>query len=252
MSTGDDEQTPTGGGAPAPAVTERGTAKGDVTATTPTRAQQTVARRAAESRATVPHFTVRADVDMEACAAAREERRGGDVPTYTHLVVKAAALALRDVPRLNGAYRDNRFETYSRVNVGVAVSTGDTFMVPTVFDADAKPLAAVGAEIRQLAAAARDGSITARELGGGTFTVMNLGMHGVAELEPAIVAPQAAVLGLGAIAAQVVPGPGGAPAVRRVLRATLACDHRIVTGLDAARFLDALRARLGEPSALLA
>lgn len=247
---GNDAQTAAGEAAGSPEVTERGTAKGDVTVSEPTRAQQTLARRVAESRATVPDFTVRADVDMETCAATRAGADGA--PSFTHLVVKAAALALRDVPQINGSYRDNRFEAYSRVNVAIAVDTGGAFVTPTIFDADTKPLAAIAHEARQLAEAARAGTITARELSGATFTVTNLGMHGVAEVDPVIVTPQAAVLGVGAIAPRLVAGPDGAPAVRRTARLTLSCDHRIVSGVDAARFLAAVRERLEQPDALLA
>ena len=104
------------------------------------------------------------------------------------MIVKACALALRDHPRANGSYRDGRFELHSRVNVGVAVAagaedpTGGALVVPTVFDADTKALGEIARETRTLAERVRDGSITPPELSGGTFTVSNLGMYGIAQL----------------------------------------------------------------------
>ena len=94
-------------------------------------------------------------------------------------MVKAAALALRDFPRANGAYRDGQFESYARVNVGVAVAGQDALVVPTVFDANKKSLGTIAAESRRLAERVREGKITPPELSAGTFTVSNLGMYGI-------------------------------------------------------------------------
>lgn len=255
VSTGDDAQTPDGEPSGAGQVTERGTAKGDVTVTEPTRAQQTLARRVAESRATIPDFAVHADVDVTDCAAARAELRlahGEDAPTFTHLFLKAAALALRDVPAVNASYRDNRFETYSRVNVGFTVAVDGGLVTPTILDADAKVIGAIAQEARLLAEQAREGTITARELSSATFTVANLGMLGVQGVEVPITAPQAAILGLGTIEPRLVVDPDGAYTPRKVVRATLTADARIVSGVDAARFLSRLRAHLEAPAELLA
>ena len=101
------------------------------------------------------------------------------MPSFNDMVVKACALALQEFPRANGAYRDGRFELYSRVNVGVAVAAQDALVVPTVFDADRKGLAQIAADARAVAAKVRDGTITPPELSGGTFTVSNLGMFGI-------------------------------------------------------------------------
>ena len=107
---------------------------------------------------------------------------GEVVPSFNDMVVKACAIALRRHPLANGAYKDGRFELYSRVNVGVAVAAQDALVVPTVFDADRKGLREIASDSRSLAAKVRDGSITPPELSGGTFTVSNLGMYGVVEL----------------------------------------------------------------------
>src|SRR6185312_3379284 len=170
---------------PTPGVSEKPeTAKGQVQVVELTKLQQTVARRMAESKATAPHFYLQAEFDLTAAVEGRKRlktmaKEGEAVPTFNDMVVKACALALREFPRANGAYRDGRIELYSRINVGVAVAAQDALVVPTVFDADLKGLRQISAETRALAARVRDGSITPPELSGGTFTVSNLGMYGI-------------------------------------------------------------------------
>ena len=244
------------GPAPAPAVgvADVATAKGDVRVQELSRTQQTIARRMAESRATVPDFTLEADVDMEAAVAARASLKaaaaeGQVVPSLNDMVVKACALALREFPRVNAAYRDGRFELYSRVNVGVAVAVPDGLTVPTVFDADRRTLGEIAAQTRVLAAKARDGSITPPELSGGTFSVSNLGMHGIREFTAVINPPQAAILSVGEVAPRAVVRDSQVVA-RNLMSVTLACDHRILYGADAAEFLARVRGLLEAPMSL--
>ncbi len=234
---------------PAPARREPGTAKGEVTITELTRAQQLIARRMAESRATVPTYTLRVSIDMRACVELRAglNASGAEiVPTYNDLVVKACASALAEHPRANGAYRDGHFERYSRVNVGIAVATQDTLVVPTVFDADRKRLGQIAQETRTLADRVRAGTITPPELAGGTFTVSNLGMFGVRSFEAVVNPPQAAILSVGALAPRAV-ARGDAVVVREQMDVELSCDHRILYGAQAAEFLGHVRALLEEP-----
>lgn len=206
------------------------TAKGTTTTTSLARAQAAIARRTAESRATVPDFTVRTQALVDACLAAPGR------PSVTALVVRACGLALREHPALNGAYRDGALERYSRVNVGVMVELPGGLAVPTVFDADTKAAGAIGTELTTLVARTRAGELTSPESSGATFTVSNVGALGVDAIVPVIVPPQAAILGVGRASGQVV-AVDGAPAVRRAMELTLACDHRAVYGADAARFL---------------
>ncbi len=171
---------------PAAAPQARG-AKGVVTILQPSRTQVQIAQRMAESKATIPDFTLHAEADMaqavELRAQLRRAGRAGDaVPSYNDMVVKACALALRDHPRANAAYRDGAFELYERVNVGIAVAVDDSLIVPTVFDADRKSLLEISREARTLAERVRSRLITPSELSGATFTVSNLGMYGVGEL----------------------------------------------------------------------
>ena len=230
------------------------TAKGTTGYQDLTRLQQVVARRMAESKATAPHFYLQAEIDMSACVEARSRIKGmtpeGEVvPSFNDMVVKACALALKAFPLANGAYRDGRFELYSRVNVGVAVAAEDALVVPTVFDADKKGLREIAADTRALAAKVRDGSITPPELSGGTFTVSNLGMYGVTNFSAVINAPQAAILAVGAITEKPVVR-GGSITTAHILGVTLACDHRILYGAPAAEFLARIRGLLEEPLSL--
>jgi pyruvate dehydrogenase E2 component (dihydrolipoamide acetyltransferase) len=237
---------------PAPALEGVMTAKGETTTVELTRMQQAVARRMAESKATIPDFTLHVDVDMEACVALRTELKGlsaSQAPTYNDMVVKAAALALREHPRANGSYRDGRVHIYSRVNVGVAVAAQDALVVPTVFDADEKSLGEIARETRALAERVRAATITPPELGGGTFTVSNLGMYGVRSFSAIINPPQAAILSVGSLEPRAVAREGGIT-IRNTMTLTLACDHRILYGADAAQFLARIRQLLEAPSAL--
>jgi pyruvate dehydrogenase E2 component (dihydrolipoamide acetyltransferase) len=247
------EPAPAPAPAPPPAVTraEPGAAKGEVTVQELTRTQQLIARRMAESKATIPDFTLRSEVDMEDAVALRTQLRalGGEVPSYNDMIVKACALALREFPRANGSYRDGRFELHSRVNVGVAVAAPGALVVPTIFDADAKSLREIARETRALAERVRAGTVTPPELSGGTFTVSNLGMYGVTDFTAVINPPQAAILSVGALGPRAVVRDGELIA-RHTMAITLACDHRILYGADAAEFLARIRALLEQPLAL--
>ena len=250
-------------GEPLAAPAEVSTAKGATRELELTRTQQTIARRMAESKATIPDFALSIDVDMEACVALRGElkalaasARGGpeaiegiDTPTYNDMVVKACALAQREHPRANASYRDGRVQLHSRINVGVAVAADEALIVPTVFDADEKSLGEIARETRALAERVRAGTITPPELGGGTFTVSNLGMYGIASFTAIINPPQAAILSVGALAPRAVVRDGTVLA-RNTMTITLVCDHRILYGAEAAQLLARVRALLEAPAAL--
>jgi pyruvate dehydrogenase E2 component (dihydrolipoamide acetyltransferase) len=250
-----------GGGSPAaagPAGLGHGpsveTAKGQTEIRELNKLQQTIARRMAESKATAPHFYLTIEVDMgkavDARAALKAAAKEGEVvPSFNDMIVKACAIALREFPKANGAYRDGRIELYSRVNVGVAVAAEEALVVPTIFDADKKGLRQIAADARAVAAKVRDGSVTPPELSGGTFTVSNLGMYEIDEFGAVINMGQAAILAVGAIReAPAVRGGQVVPA--RLMKATLSCDHRILYGAEGASFLARVKALLEEPISL--
>jgi pyruvate dehydrogenase E2 component (dihydrolipoamide acetyltransferase) len=237
--------------APAAAPPPEG-AKGEVQVVELNRVQQTIARRMAESKATVPHFYLSTEIDMTEAVKVRAELKqlavDSPAPTFNDMVIKACALALRQFPRANGAYRDGRVELYARVNVGVAVAAQDALVVPTVFDVDRKSLGEIAAETRALAQKVREGAITPPELSGGTFTVSNLGMYGVTQFAAVINPPQASLLAVGALQAKPVADPETRRVVvRDMMGVTLACDHRILYGADGAQFLARIRQLLERP-----
>ncbi|MEA2214978.1 MAG: hypothetical protein QOK19_539 [Solirubrobacteraceae bacterium] len=232
------------------------TAKGTTTEVELNRLQQAVARRMAESKATIPDFTMSLDVEMDACVELRSELKrlaaegAESAPTYNDMVVKACALALRQHPKANGSYRDGKLMLHSRVNVGVAVAAEGALVVPTVFDADSKALGEIARETRALAERVRSATITPPELGGGTFTVSNLGMFGIRSFTAIINPPQAAIMSVGALERRAVVADDGSIAARQMLTLTLVSDHRILFGAEAALFLARVRELLQSPSAL--
>lgn len=242
-----------GPAAQAPAGGPEG-AKGEVQVEEPSKLQQTIARRMAESKATAPHFYLTAEIDMSACVEARarlkaQAKEGEIVPSFNDMVIKACAIALSELPKANGAYRDGRFERYSRVNVGVAVAAPGALVVATIFDADRKGLRQIAQEARELAGKAREQSITPPELSGATFTVSNLGMYGIKSFEAVINSPQAAILAVGAICERPVIS-GGELSSAHLMSATISCDHRILYGAEGAELLARVRTLLEEPLSL--
>jgi pyruvate dehydrogenase E2 component (dihydrolipoamide acetyltransferase) len=236
---------------PAAAAASGGGNKGEVTIQDLNRTQQVVARRMAESRATVPSYEISMDIEMDAARALRAQLKdsaaeGQAVPSFNDMVVKACALALRQFPRANGSYKDGRFELHANVNVGVAVAGDDALVVPTVFDADKKSLGEIARTTRALAGAVRDGTVRPPDLSGGTFTVSNLGMYGVTHFTSVVNIPQAAILSVGAIEPRAVVRDGEV-VPRHIMTVTLASDHRILYGADAAQFLSRVKALLETP-----
>ncbi len=215
----------------APAVAET-PLKGEVSATEPSRAQRAIARRSAETRATVPDLELAVDVDAGALLELTE-RQGF---TTTGVLVSACAAALREFPVANSAYRDGRYEGHSRVNIAVVLETDDAQTAATILDADTKSPARLDEELAHLRRRARAGELTAPEQAGATFTVSDLGEFGIDRGAALVVPPQAAALTAGAIRPVPVVRDGAVVPGHR-LALTLTCDHRILFGALAARFL---------------
>jgi pyruvate dehydrogenase E2 component (dihydrolipoamide acetyltransferase) len=218
-----------------------------------THAQRLTAERM-QATTTVPEFTIETEVAMERAIALRRQLtdlgQARPVPTLNDLVVKAAALTLRRHPRANASYVDGDFHLHQQINVGIAVAAPDMLLVPTIFDADTKALHAIAGEAWNLADRARHQSLTPPELEGGTFTVSNLGMFGVTAVAPILFLPQTAILGVGAVR-ELVRLHEGTPVAAPTMTLTLTCDHRVLYGADAARFLADLRSLLEAPLGLL-
>jgi pyruvate dehydrogenase E2 component (dihydrolipoamide acetyltransferase) len=227
------------------------TAKGGGGSVELTRLQAVIARRMAEAKATVPHFQVETEVEMDAAIDLRRQLKeaAGDepAPSFNDMIVRAAALALRAHPKANGSYKEGAFELHERVNVGIAVAASDALVVPTIFDADRKSLGEIGRDARRLAERVRGEEVTPPELAGGTFTVSNLGMFGMTAIYPVINPPQAAILGVGRTRPFLRRGEDGEIVDSTLMTLTLSCDHRILYGAEAAEFLAAIRDLLQTP-----
>ncbi|MGH2860399.1 MAG: 2-oxo acid dehydrogenase subunit E2 [Solirubrobacteraceae bacterium] len=225
---------------PATPISDRGL-KGEITTTELDRLERTVARRSAESRATIPTVEYSNIVDVAALLK-RELEVGCGV---TAAVIAATAHALRTIPRVNGSYRDGRYELYSRVNIGVTLISDGVYVTPTIFDADEKPAADIGGELGGFYDRARETELHASELAGATFTVVDSSEYDIVAVTPLILPPQAGALAFGPIRdvpvlhdGRVIPG--------RTMQLSLAVDHRIVYGHHAAAFLEEVKAFLEE------
>jgi pyruvate dehydrogenase E2 component (dihydrolipoamide acetyltransferase) len=181
---------------------------------------------------------------------ARLKEVADPAPSFNDMVVKAAATALGEHPRVNGAYRDGKFELYENVNIGVAVAAEDALVVPTVFNADTKSLGQIARDARAAAAKVRDRTITPPELSGGTFTVSNLGMFGIEFFTAIINPPQSSILTVGKLEKRPAVDENGRIVARDQMTLSLVCDHRILYGADGAQFLARVKELLEQPLSL--
>lgn len=225
---------------PATPISDRGT-KGEITTLEPDRQERALARRGAESRATIPAVDYSATADVGALLR-RELELGCGIAAA---VIAAAANALRAVPRVNGSYRDGHYELYSRVNVGVTLSGDGLYATPTIYDADERSAAEIGDELAGLYARAREEELHPSELAGATFTVIDTSAYANVAVTPLILPPQAGALAFGPVREGAVVRDGELVA-GHTLRLSLAVDHRIVHAHHAATFLEKVQAFLEE------
>lgn len=218
----------------------------------PTRMRQAIARRLTESKSTVPHFYVSADCRMERLLALRREINevAGRRVSVNDLVVKAVALALRDVPAANVTWDGDTILRHRTVDVAVAVAVEDGLLTPVVQDADSLGIVALSATVADLAERARTGRLRQQELEGGAFSVSNLGMYGVGAFSAILNPPQSGILAVAAAKEQPVV-EDGALAVGTVMAVTLSADHRVIDGAVAAEWLAAFVRRIENPMSLL-
>ncbi|MER3473498.1 MAG: branched-chain alpha-keto acid dehydrogenase subunit E2 [Armatimonadota bacterium] len=203
-----------------------------------------------------PPVTLAAEVDMTNCVALREqllpemEKLYDTRLTYTDLIVKATARALRDFPMMNSTLQENQIILHSEVNIGVAVAVEDGLLVPVIKSADRKTLGEVSRELREMADRARAGKSTPDDLSGGTFTITNLGAYDVELFNPVLVPGQTGILGVGRIAEKPVIRDGQIVA-RQMMNLCLTFDHRVLDGAPAARFLQRVKQLLESPLLIL-
>ena len=219
-----------------------------------TRLRQIIARRMTESKQTVPQFYVTTEIDMAAAMDLRkqinallpDERKA----SVNDLVVKAAALALRQFPNVNASFAGDKVIRKGRVNVGIAVAMEGGLLTVVVKDTDQKPIAQIAAEAKAMIARARAGKVQGADIEGSTFSVSNLGMYDAENFIAILNPPEAAILAIGAVREIPVVKDGAlAPGLR--LKVTCSADHRVTDGAEVAQFLQAVKKNLEEPLRLL-
>ncbi|SKB97554.1 pyruvate dehydrogenase E2 component (dihydrolipoamide acetyltransferase) [Parapedobacter luteus] len=218
-----------------------------------TQMRKTIARRLSESLFTAPHFYLTIQVDMDSAIAART-KINEVAPlkvSYNDLVIKAAAVALKQHPAVNASWLGDKIRYNEHVNVGVAVAVEDGLLVPVVRFADGKSLSHISAEVKDFAQRAKTKKLQPADWEGSTFTVSNLGMFGIDQFTAIINPPDACILAVGGIQ-QVPVVKNGAVVPGNIMKLTLSCDHRVVDGATGAAFLQTLKALLEEPVRLLA
>jgi pyruvate dehydrogenase E2 component (dihydrolipoamide acetyltransferase) len=264
----DVENAKQGAAAPAPAAAQKAAPKAAPASAQPivtapgdqriphTAVRKVIARRMLESKQTVPHFYLTADLEIDALLAARsainEVARKKDARVSVNdMVIKACAKALRDHPECNASWAEDEMIQYGAVDISVAVATDRGLITPIIRNADMKGVVQISVEMKDLAARAKVGKLKLEEFQGGGFTISNLGMFGVKEFAAIINPPQAMILAVG-VGEERVVARKGEMVIRNMMSCTLAVDHRVVDGAMGAQFLQTLRAYIEQPAAMLA
>jgi pyruvate dehydrogenase E2 component (dihydrolipoyllysine-residue acetyltransferase) len=241
----------TAAGAPRPVVrADGGPAYTDVPLT---QIRKTIAKRLVQSIGPVPTFYLTTDVDMERAWDAREALKGlGDGPkvSFNDIIIKAVAAALRQHPSCNAWWQDDHIRYWNEVHVSVAVAVEEGLITPVIRHADLKTLREIAAETQDLAGRARERRLKPEEYTGGTFSVSNLGMFDIHEFTAIINPPEAGILAVGRIV-QTPVAQQGQLVLRRRMRLTMSCDHRVIDGATGAKFLQTLKAMLENPLAIV-
>jgi pyruvate dehydrogenase E2 component (dihydrolipoamide acetyltransferase) len=214
--------------------------------------RKTIAKRLSESKFTAPHFYLKVTVDMDKAMEARKQMNEvAQVKlSFNDLVVKAAAVALKQHPTINSAWMGDKIRTNEHVNIGVAVAVPDGLLVPVIRYADTKSLSHISVETKEFAVKAKNKELQPKDWEGSTFTISNLGMFGIDEFTAIINTPDACILAVGGIN-QVPVVKNGDIVPGNTMKLTLSCDHRLVDGASGAAFLNTLKGLLEEPVRLL-
>jgi pyruvate dehydrogenase E2 component (dihydrolipoamide acetyltransferase) len=215
--------------------------------------RKVIARRLAQSIGPIPTFYLTAEVDMERAAEARDALVAANPDgkfSFNDVIIRAAAAALRKHPWVNAWWQEDHIRQWQEVHIGVAVAIEDGLITPVIRHADRKSLREISAEVRELAGRARAKKLQPDEYTGATFTISNLGMFGIDDFTAIINPPEVAILAVGRIEPKPVVMDGNV-VVRRRMRLTLSCDHRVVDGATGAEFLKTLVGMLENPLAIV-
>lgn len=216
--------------------------------------RKTIARRLAEAKATIPHFYLQVDCEIDGLLALRARVNRGNTEaklSINDFVIKAAALAIRAVPQTNASWTDDAVLLFDAIDVAVAVSTENGLITPIVRRADTKSVQDISTEVRALAQRAREQRLQPAEYQGGGFTISNLGMHGVQSFSAIINPPQSCILAVGAAVQRPVVRDNACVAAT-LLSCTLSVDHRSVDGVVGAHYLQAFKSMIERPDRLMA
>ena len=241
--------------APAASLAQLGYAEDSYTLVPLDGMRRTVARRLTESARDIPHFPLTIDVEIDALLAARSrinsllEPRGIKV-SVNDLVIKAAALALKQVPEANASFTPEGIALHRHADISMAVAVDGGLITPIIRKAEQKGLAEIALEAKDLAERARNRKLKPEEFQGGTFSISNLGMFGIRQFGSIINPPQGAILSVGAGEARAVVRDGQV-IIRTLMTVTLTCDHRVIDGAIGARWLAAFRALIEEPVTMI-
>lgn len=222
--------------------------------------RKTIATRLTQSKQTVPHFYLTADVGIDALLNLRQEANAAapvkdGAPAYrisvNDFIIKALALALQRVPAANAVWAEDRILRFTHSDIGVAVALEDGLLTPVIRNADTKSLGAISDEMRDLAARARDRKLKPSEYQGGVSAVSNLGMYGVREFAAILNPPQSTILAVGEARRAPVEAADGLVKFQSQMSITLSCDHRVVDGAVGAEVLKAIKGYLENPVTML-
>jgi pyruvate dehydrogenase E2 component (dihydrolipoamide acetyltransferase) len=220
--------------------------------------RKVIARRLSEAKATVPHFYVSMDIEIDALLKLRAELNGRSPKdgagafklSVNDLVIKAAAATLKRIPKVNASYTEDATILYHDIDISVAVSIADGLITPIIRNADVKGLATISNEMKDLAARAKSGKLKPEEFQGGGFSISNMGMFGVSNFAAIINPPQAAILAVAAGQQRAVV-KNGALAIATVMTCTLSVDHRVVDGALGAEWLAEFKKIVEDPLSLM-
>ncbi len=209
------------------------------------RAKRLTGRRMIKSARDVPQFSLTIDADIGPLLAVREQTKApGQDSSLTAIFVYVTAKTLRSHPLLNARFEDDGITVFDAAHIGVATAAADGLRVPVIHDADRLSLAQINSALAELTGKARDNRLSPADIAGGSFTISNLGMSGITQFTPLVNPPQAAILGIAAPRLTMRPGENGTLKPARLLALTVACDHRVVDGAEAAVFLRDLKTAL--------
>jgi pyruvate dehydrogenase E2 component (dihydrolipoamide acetyltransferase) len=216
--------------------------------------RKTIARRMTLSKTTAPHFYLTAEIDMERALALRQSLNELALDnakiSFNDMILKAVANALRQFPRMNVSYVDDKIRSHQRVHLSMAVAIDEGLITPVIRDCDRKSLGDIAREAKELSERARARRLRPEDYTGGTFSVSNLGMYEVEDFGAIINPPEAAILAVGTIKQQPVVVDGQLSIGHR-MKATLSADHRVVDGATAAQFLQIVKRLLEQPLTLM-